>query len=131
MRDPALGPPSAGGWGVADPQKPVEPASADLPSFVDRGLPASYCHDLDRAVEILRELGCTEVYLFGSLARGAVHPGSDIDLAIRGCPPKRFFRAVGRLLTALEHPTDLVDLDCGEDPFARRLLAEGSLVRLV
>lgn len=113
-----------------DTRKPVEPLPAGLPSLAGRGLPASYSRDLDRAVEILRELGCTEVYLFGSLARGDIHPGSDIDLAVRGCPPKRFFRAIGRLLTGLEHPADLVDLDRGEDPFARHLLAEGGLVRL-
>ena len=85
--------------------------------------------DLERAVQILKEAGCTEIYLFGSVASGETHARSDIDLAVRGCPPDRFFHTLGRLMMALDHSVDLVDLD---EPsiFVRYLLDSGELVRI-
>lgn len=67
--------------------------------------------DIQRAVEILRCNGAREVYLFGSRARGDESPDSDIDLAVRGMPPERFYRAVGEACAALSVPVDIVDLD--------------------
>ena len=58
-----------------------------------------------------------------------MHPESDIDLAVRGCPPQRFFHLLGRLMINLEHRVDLVDLDV-PTPFVEALLARGTLVRL-
>ena len=92
-------------------------------------LPKAYQKDVQRAVEILRAAGCTHVFLFGSLARGKVRDGSDIDLAIRGCPKGKFFHLVGKLLLELEHSVDLINLD-RQDPFARYLEAKGGLFQV-
>jgi predicted nucleotidyltransferase len=73
--------------------------------------PKPYRRSLQRAVEILKEADCTEVFLFGSLAGGQVRNNSDIDLAIRGCPKGKFFHLLGRLLLEVDHPVDLVDLE--------------------
>lgn len=73
--------------------------------------PPAFRADIQRAVAILKEGGCAEVHVFGSVAEGRLREGSDLDLAVRGCPPERFFPLLGRLLTELEHPVDLVDLD--------------------
>jgi len=54
--------------------------------------PQTYQENLTRAIEILQQGGCTEVYLFGSLASGKFHQHSDIDLAVRGCPSGNFLR---------------------------------------
>lgn len=89
-------------------------------------LPEVYQKDIQKAVEILKDEGCTEVYLFGSLAEGEVREGSDIDLAIRGCPKGNFFHTLGKLMLELDHS---VDLD-GDDAFARFLEAEGDLVQI-
>lgn len=70
-----------------------------------------YEENLMRAVNILKEGGCTEIYLFGSLATGKSHQKSDMDLAIRGCPPGNFFPLLGKLLVTLDYSVDLVDLD--------------------
>ena len=35
-----------------------------------------------------------EVYLFGSLAEGFFHEGSDIDLAVEGLGPHLYFKAL-------------------------------------
>jgi predicted nucleotidyltransferase len=85
--------------------------------------------DLKQAVEILKQGGCQEIFLFGSWAEGRAHEHSDIDLAIRGCPSGSFFHLYGKLLGELEHRVDLVRLDT-PDPFARFLLEHGELLRV-
>jgi predicted nucleotidyltransferase len=92
-------------------------------------LPEGYQKDIHRAVEILKEAGCTHVFLFGSLALGKVKDGSDIDLAVRGCPKGRFFHLLGKLLLELDHPVDLVSLD-SQDAFASYLEEEGELLQI-
>ena len=91
--------------------------------------PEAYQRDIRRAVEILREGGCARVFLFGSLATARDEDGSDIDLAISGCPKGKFFHLLGKLLLELEHPVDLIDLD-GQDAFARYIEKEGELVQI-
>ena len=75
--------------------------------------PEEYRADIERAVQILRAGGCREVYVFGSVAEDRTREGSDLDLAVRGCPPRNFFPLLGRLLIELDHSVDLVDLDRG------------------
>jgi predicted nucleotidyltransferase len=92
-------------------------------------VPEIFREDIRQAVRILKEEGCSEVYLFGSVGRGTVREGADIDLAVRGCPQGRFFYLLGKLLWELDHPVDLVDLD-SRDPFAQYLQKEGALHRI-
>lgn len=94
-----------------------------------KSIPDTFKADIDRAIQILQEEGCTEIYLFGSVATGETHSDSDIDLAIRGYSPGRFFHMLGRLMRALDHPVDIVDLN---EPtiFVRYLLGSGELVRI-
>ena len=84
---------------------------------------------VSKATAILRSEGACEVYLFGSFAEGQARPGSDLDLAVTGLPPKRYFHAVGRLLDELLIPVDLIDLD-RPTPFVRRLRESGRLHRV-
>lgn len=51
---------------------------------------ASVQRDLERAVAILKAGGCSAVFLFGSAARTTMHASSDLDLAVRGCPPHQY-----------------------------------------
>jgi len=90
---------------------------------------AVFQEDIHRAVRILKEGGCSEIYLFGSGITGKIRVESDIDLAVRGCPQGRFFYLLGRLLWELDHPVDLVDLDA-QDAFAQYLQKEGELLRI-
>lgn len=92
-------------------------------------LPATYQEDIYKAVQILREAGCTDIFLFGSLATGKNKVASDIDLAIRGCPKGKFFHLLGLLLLELNHPVDLIRLD-SQDAFARYLEQEGELLHI-
>lgn len=88
-----------------------------------------YKKDIQKAVEILKEAGCAEVFLFGSLASQEYKNTSDIDLAIRGCPQGKFFHLLGKLLLELEHPADLVNLDM-QYAFAEFLEQEKELVQI-
>jgi predicted nucleotidyltransferase len=92
-------------------------------------IPEAFQPDIERAVKILKDGGCTEVFLFGSLAEGCSRPDSDIDLAVRGCPPRAFFRIYGELMDRLEHKVDLVDLDVSH-PFTKYLAGAGEMLRL-
>jgi len=92
-------------------------------------LPERYRNDIDRAVRIRKEAGCSRVFIFGSLADSGPGNGSDIDLAVQGCPRGKFFYLMGRLLLELDHPVDLVNLE-SEDPFARYLEREGRLIQV-
>ncbi|OGG52760.1 MAG: hypothetical protein A3F84_10035 [Candidatus Handelsmanbacteria bacterium RIFCSPLOWO2_12_FULL_64_10] len=92
-------------------------------------VPEVFREDIDRAVRILKGEGCSEVFLFGSGAEGKAQDGSDLDLAVRGCPQGRFFHLLGRLLLELAHPVDLVNLDT-QDAFAQYLQKEGALLRI-
>ena len=98
-------------------------------SGLNQHIPETYQRSLQRAVEILKAAGCTDVFLFGSVATGQIREDSDIDLAIRGCPKGNFFHILGQLLLELDHPVDLVSLD-SHDAFARYLEQEGELVRV-
>ena len=74
-------------------------------------IPDEYRADVARAVEICKAEGCRDVFIFGSVAAGRHRSQSDLDIAVRGCPPERFYRLLGRLMDELSHPVNLVDLD--------------------
>ena len=65
---------------------------------------------LPRLSQECRAWGATRVVLFGSLAR-ADRPARDVDLAVEGVPPVRFFDLYGALLALCPLSLDLVDLD--------------------
>ena len=84
---------------------------------------------IDLAVKALLDAGAKEVYLFGSVAEGTDRPDSDVDLAVKGLPPREFIRAYGAAADALSKPVSLVDLDV-DDPFTRHLWTWGKLHRV-
>jgi predicted nucleotidyltransferase len=89
---------------------------------MDKGLKK----DLEKAVAILKEFGATEVYLFGSQATGKARKDSDLDLAERGIPARKFFEAYGKVLMALDHEVHLIALDKPTD-FSKYLQSKGEL----
>lgn len=78
------------------------------------------------AAAAVMELGARAVYLFGSAVHDSMDEESDIDLAVTGLPPERFFRAIGCARRILKRPVDLVDLD-ESTPFTEYLKTSGVL----
>jgi predicted nucleotidyltransferase len=84
---------------------------------------------VQQAAAILKAAGAEAVYLFGSMARESIRPDSDIDLAVTGLPPNKFFQTMGQILSVLPRPLDLIDLDV-DTPFTRYLKQKGNLRRV-
>lgn len=84
---------------------------------------------IQEAVQILQKAGATEVYVFGSVATGHMRDDSDIDLAVRGLPPKIYFKTLSKLMDQLNREVDLLDLD-EETPFTRLLVRSEKLHRV-
>lgn len=84
---------------------------------------------LERGAALLTEAGAREVYVFGSAAAGRTHQGSDVDLAVAGLPPDRFFSTMARLENLFDCSVDLIDLD-ETTPFTEYLKRKGVLRRV-
>jgi predicted nucleotidyltransferase len=81
------------------------------------------------AANLLRSLGATQVFIFGSAARAELGPESDVDMAVTGLPSQVYFSAVSKASDLVGRPVDLVDLD-DPTPLVRYLLSSGELVRV-
>jgi predicted nucleotidyltransferase len=81
------------------------------------------------AAKLLRQMGATQVFIFGSAAKGTARPDSDVDMAVRGLPSRIYFSAVSKVSDLVGRPVDLVDLD-DPTPLVRYLLGSGDLVRI-
>jgi predicted nucleotidyltransferase len=88
-----------------------------------------YQKDIQKAIKILKDAGCDEVFLFGSLVSQEYRKSSDIDLAVRGCPQGKFFHLLGKLLLEMDHPADLVNLD-RQDAFTQFLEQKKELIQI-
>lgn len=84
---------------------------------------------IHKAAVILKSFGATDVYLFGSVAKGTDNEYSDIDLAVSGIPPEKFFEAMGDTFGAIKKEIDIVDLD-ENTPFIEYLKTHGELQRV-
>jgi predicted nucleotidyltransferase len=78
-------------------------------------IPQKYQADLQTATNILKQAGCSDVYLFGSLVTGRVNEFSDIDIGVKGLSAGNFFRTYSKLYLSMAHQIDLVDFDKNQD----------------
>lgn len=80
-----------------------------------------------RKIEVLaRKYDASRIVLFGSSVNSA-ETARDIDLAVSGVAPEKFFAFFGDLLFKLSKPVDLIDLD-HENHFSRMVNREGTLI---
>lgn len=93
-------------------------------------LPNSYQDDIKKAIEILKENGAKEVFIFGSIANGKFNMNSDIDIAVRGIEAEKFYKVASILMFELENEFDLIDLDDKENRFSQMLLEVGGLLKV-
>jgi predicted nucleotidyltransferase len=81
------------------------------------------------AAKLLRGMGATQVFVFGSATKNGLRPDSDIDMAVTGLPPVVYFSAISKASDIFGRPVDLVDLD-DPTPLVRHLVDSGELVRV-
>jgi len=93
------------------------------------GIPKNYQDDIQKAAFLLKNEGCKDVFLFGSLVTGKFHQNSDIDIGITGLNPKKFFRVYASLDKELSNRVDLVDFDSRHD-FYSLLDSLGEVVKI-
>ena len=79
-----------------------------------------------KIVDIARQYDAQKVLLFGSCADQS-RDSHDIDLAVDGVSPEKFFDLYGQLLFSLSKPVDLVDLSF-DSKFSRLIQREGTLL---
>ena len=82
-----------------------------------------------QAAQSLKAAGAREVFVFGSAADGELREGSDVDLAVSGLPPERFYEAMSDVVDIFKRPVDLVDLD-ESSLFTEYLQRRGKLLRV-
>ncbi len=77
-------------------------------------------------VQILRDgYGVRCIILFGSLVKGRFTSQSDIDLAVEGLAPDKFFTACDEINQASHFKVDLKPLERLYSHFRRRVLTQG------
>jgi predicted nucleotidyltransferase len=92
--------------------------------------PDWHIKEAERLAKLLVEKFEVEaVYLFGSLAWGEQwHPRTDIDLAVRGLAPEKYFKAIGYLEGETKFPFDLITLETAPEFLQERILSRGRLL---
>ena len=58
------------------------------------------------AHQLKKKLPVSEVYLYGSFAKGQIHEGSDIDLLVIGDFKERLFDRIGKILDLTDLPIE-------------------------
>ena len=92
-------------------------------------IPKNFQDDIQKAAYLLKNEGCKDVFLFGSLVTGKFHENSDIDIGITGLNPKKFFKVYASLDRKLSNRVDLVDFDLRND-FYSLLNSLGEVVKI-
>ena len=81
------------------------------------------------AKALAEEYGAERVYLIGSLARGrGFHSRSDIDLAVVGIAPERYFAALADLADRAGREVDLILLESATPALRECIANEGVLL---
>lgn len=86
--------------------------------------------DKHKLAEIAQRFGITYLLLFGSVARNAARPESDVDLAVRFGAPTTLFEMAGAKLAFEQlfgHQVDLIPLDSAYS-FVRENIEQEAIV---
>ena len=100
----------------------LPPAASICLCIIEKAVSLCYTNSMNaaklvQAAKILKDAGCSEIYIFGSQATGRANENSDLDLGVRGLPQGSFFGIHYDLERALRMPVDLVDFDFQKDFF--------------
>lgn len=79
--------------------------------------------DKEKIVALAKKYKVSRILIFGSSALPE-RESNDIDIAVAGLPPSKFFTFYGELLFSLSKPVDVVDLE-NKSRFSGMIAAEG------
>jgi predicted nucleotidyltransferase len=80
--------------------------------------------DINEVIRISKEYGAEEVFLFGSCLEES-ESANDIDIAVKGVNPEKFFEMYGKILGAAKSQIDLIPIEHVREHFASNILARG------
>lgn len=80
---------------------------------------------VSEAAACLRAHGARRAWLFGSLAENRSRLDSDVDLAVEGLPPARYFDVLAELTELFGTRVDLVCLETAPPTLRDRVLQTG------
>ncbi len=83
--------------------------------------------DINEVIRISKEYGAEEVFLFGSCLE-EIESANDIDIAVKGVDPEKFFEMYGKILGAAENQIDLIPIEYVREHFAINILERGRLI---
>ena len=83
--------------------------------------------ELVKIVAISKEFGAEEVLLFGSCLED-IESAQDIDIAVKGVKPEKFFEMYGKILGAVDNEVDMIPLEDAREHFSKRILEKGRLL---
>lgn len=83
--------------------------------------------DLMMIVNISKEYGAEQVLLFGSCIND-IESAQDIDIAVRGVDPQKFFIFYGKVSMMINNEVDIFDLNDVREHFYQRILSNGRII---
>ncbi|MGE5341609.1 MAG: nucleotidyltransferase family protein [Candidatus Omnitrophota bacterium] len=87
----------------------------------------TFKNDLNEIIQISKEYDAEKVFLFGSCLEG-IESAKDIDIAVQGINPEKFFEMYGKILGATDNEIDLVPIENVREHFANSIFENGKLI---
>ncbi len=82
---------------------------------------------LGEIIRISKEYNAEKVLLFGSCLE-EIEMANDIDIAVKGVNPEKFFEMYGKIIRAAASEVDLVPIENVREHFANSILKKGRLI---
>jgi predicted nucleotidyltransferase len=83
--------------------------------------------EIAKIITISKEFDVEKVLLFGSCL-DEIESAQDIDIAVKGVKPEKFFELYGKILGVVDSQIDLIPLEDTREHFAKRILEKGRLI---
>lgn len=99
--------------------------------FIEQKKPAMKKEIFEKELAIIigisKEFGAEKVFLFGSCL-DEIKSARDIDIAVFGIKPDKFFEMYGKILSAVDSEIDLVPLEDTREHLVKRILEKGKII---
>ena len=87
----------------------------------------SFEKDLLQIIKIAKAYNAKKIFLFGSCLN-ELKNAHDIDIAVQGIPPDKFFKMYGEILSSINSKIDLLPMEDLRKHFISRIIENGKLL---